>query len=251
MHSPKILVIQPDPIDPPNRLGDWLTEAGAELDVYRMPDHQLPADMEGYDGLLCLGGEMGVDDEVTHPWLADIRSLFGKARQHNVPTLGICLGAQLLAVATGGRVVRGDDGPESGPGLVAKKDAAWTDPLFADLPLLPDVLQFHIDVIDKLPPNAELLTSAPRYPHQAFRVGRVQYGLQFHIETTPSTVRDWVANTPDVAAAAPEDAFDEENLIQFHADVAETWRPFAHRFTELVAGRLEPVEEQPRTLPLA
>ena len=64
---------------------------------------------------------------------------------------------QLLAVATGGRVEVGRDGPEVGPQLVAKKDAAWTDPLFADLPLMQDVLQFHNDAITRLPPGAELL----------------------------------------------------------------------------------------------
>ena len=74
--------------------------------------------------------------------------------------------------------------------LVAKRDAADADPVFGPLPLSPDVIQWHHDEITELPPGATLLASSPRYAHQAFRVGRHVYGLQFHIETTPEIVRE-------------------------------------------------------------
>ncbi|PXY32849.1 glutamine amidotransferase [Prauserella muralis] len=244
-------MIQPDPTDPPGPLGDWLTEAGAELDVRRPFAEALPSSLDAYQGLVCLGGGMNAEEDDRHPWLRDVRRLLSRAVGSQLPTLGVCLGAQLLAVATGGRVVRGHDGPEAGPGLVAKKDAAWKDPLFADLPLMQDVLQFHADAIEQLPPGAELLASAPRYPNQAYRLGRCAYGLQFHIETTPQVVLDWVADAPDVAAAARADAFTDETLATLHADLAETWRPFAQRFVQLATGAREPVAAQPRTLPLA
>ncbi|NIJ13870.1 GMP synthase-like glutamine amidotransferase [Saccharomonospora amisosensis] len=227
-----------------------MAEAGAELQLLRMPADEMPEDIDGYDGLVCLGGGMGAQDDTAHPWLADVRRLLARAAARDVPTLGVCLGAQLLAVATGGSVVPGDRGPEAGPGLVSKKDAAWTDPLFADLPLLPDVLQFHADAIETLPGQAELLASSPQYRNQAFRLNRRVYGIQFHIETTPEVVLDWVANAPKVAAAAKAGAFDRQSLVQAHADLAQTWRPFAHRFADLVAGRLEPANRKPRSLPL-
>lgn len=215
-----------------------------------MPADGIPDDVGGYDALICLGGGMGAEDDTAHPWLADVRRLLARAAAQDLPTLGVCLGAQLLAVATGGRVVRGDRGPEAGPGLVSKKDAAWTDPLFADLPLLPDVLQFHADVIESLPGQAELLASSPRYRNQAFRLNRRVYGIQFHIETTPGVVLDWAANAVKVAAAAKDGAFEPHTLAQSHADLAQTWRPFAHRFVDLAAARLEPANRKPRTLPL-
>src|SRR3712207_8806018 len=65
------------------------------------------------------------------------------------------------------------------------------DPLFRPLPLSPDVIQFHHDEIAELPRGATLLASNPAYAHQAFRVGRHVYGLQFHIETTPEMVAQW------------------------------------------------------------
>ncbi|MGW4402103.1 type 1 glutamine amidotransferase [Amycolatopsis nivea] len=247
----RLLIIQPDASDPIGPLGEWLTEAGAELDVRLPPEQELPSSLDGYDGLVCLGGGMGALDDAKHPWLADVRKLLATAAGHAVPTLGICLGSQLLAVATGGQVAEGESGPEVGPGLVSKKDAAWVDPLFADMPFLPDVLQFHRDVITVLPQSAELLASTPKYPHQAYRMNRCVYGVQFHIETTPDVVRAWAEAAPEMAELTRPGALEEETLISAHADIAETWRPFARRFVQLAAGKLEAAPESQRQLPLA
>jgi GMP synthase-like glutamine amidotransferase len=247
----RLLIIQPDPSDPLGPLGEWLTDAGAELEVRLQPEDGLPADLDGYQGVVCLGGDMGAQDDAKHPWLAGVRRLLAKAAAKNLPTLGICLGAQLLTVATGGRVEEGSAGPEVGPHLVAKKDAAWTDPLFADLPLMQDVLQFHTDAITRLPPGAELLASAPRYANQAYRVGRCVYGVQFHIETTPAVVESWAEDCPDVAEFARPGSLEHDALVAVHADIEETWRPFARRFVRLAAGELAPAVDRQRTLPLA
>lgn len=238
MTSPRLLVLQPGDQDPIGPLGDWLTGAGAELEV-RMPD-DLPDSTDGYAGLVCLGGPMGATDDLDHPWLADIRRLLAEATTRQLPTLAICLGAQLLAVATGGHVTTGPDGPEVGPLLVAKRDVGWEDPLFADMPFMPDVMQFHSDVVDRLPANSVLLASSTLYPNQAFRVGRCAYGLQFHIETTTELVESWAAGAPDQAAFARPGALDHDRLVQVHADLEETWRPFAAQFVKLAAGELAP-----------
>jgi GMP synthase-like glutamine amidotransferase len=234
----RLLVIEPDASDPLGPLGDWLTDAGAVPHV--VTPHQLPTDLDGYAGLVVLGGPMGATDDFDHPWLADVRRLLSAAVTRQVPTLAICLGAQLLAVAAGGGVSVGQDGPEVGPQLVAKRDLGWTDPLFAEVPLMPDVLQFHSDVVHRLPPNTVLLASATRYPNQAFRVGRAVYGIQFHIETTTETVLDWARNNPDAAEFAHPGAMTVERLDQLHADLDETWRPVAAKFVRLAAGELDP-----------
>jgi GMP synthase-like glutamine amidotransferase len=247
----RLLIIQPDASDPLGPLGDWLTDAGAELDLRLLPKDDLPADPDGYQGVVCLGGGMAAEDDAKHPWLADVRRLLAKAATKRIPTLGICLGAQLLAVATGGRVEPGADGPEVGPHLVAKKDAAWTDPLFAELPLMQDVLQFHNAAITRLPPGADLLASAPLYQNQAFRFNRCVYGVQFHIETTPAVVESWAADEPEMAEFARPGSLDHDALITVHADIEETWRPFAQRFVRLAAGELQPAADSQRSLPLA
>jgi GMP synthase-like glutamine amidotransferase len=235
---PRLLVIQPDEHDPIGPLGDWLTDAGAGLDL-RTPG-AFPENTDGYQGLVCLGGHMGAYDDLDFPWLADVRRLLAEATTKGLPTLAICLGAQLLAVATGGRVVVGPEGPEVGPLLVAKRDLGWNDPLFADLPFMPDVMQFHSDIVEQLPPKASLLAASTLYPNQAFRVGRAVYGLQFHIETTAELVESWAANSPDTAEFARPGELAHDRLVQAHADLAETWRPFAARFVKLVAGELAP-----------
>lgn len=248
MVSPRLLVIQPDELDPPARLADWLTEAGAQLDMVQPARTALP-ELAGYQGVVCLGGPMSAIDDLDHPWLAGVRALLAGAVTARTPVLAVCLGAQLLAVAMGGQVeVKAAEGPEVGPGLVAKRDAAWRDPLFADLPFMPDVLQFHQDAIVRLPRGAELLAAGTRYANQAFRIGPSAYGVQFHIETTVEIVLDWARLAPEEAALARPGELDPDRLVEHHADLEETWRPFAERFVRLAAGDLEPVAE---TLPLA
>ncbi|OZM69923.1 glutamine amidotransferase [Amycolatopsis antarctica] len=251
MSSVRLLLIQPGPDDPPGPLGEWLTEAGADIDLRHPPRDELPDTLDGYDALVVLGGGMDCDDDAGHPWLPAVRLLLGSAVTRGLPTLGVCLGSQLLAASVGGRVGRGADGPEVGGCLVSKKDAAWIDPLFADLPLMQDVVQFHRDVITQLPAGAELLASSPIYPNQAFRVGRCAYGVQFHIETTPDILRLWAAESPEMTEFAPPDAFSEEKLTTLHTDVADIWRPFAARFVQLAAGELAPAGSPTRSLPMA
>ena len=249
MTSPRLLVIEPSDHDTAARLGDWLTEAGAELDVVASARESLPESLDGYHGVVCLGGEMGAADDDTYPWLADIRRLLARAIAGRVPVLAVCLGAQLLALAGGGRVARSSTGPGAGPGLVAKRDLAWKDPLFGELPLMPDVQRFHRDAVEYLPSNAVVLASSPHCPNEAFRVGQSAYGLQFHIETTTRIVLDWACEAPDIAAVAKD--ISRERLDEVHADIAETWQPVAQRFVRLAAGELEPAEPVRGTLPMA
>ena len=132
----------------------------------------------------------------------------------------------------------GADGPEVGATLVAKRDAADADPLFGPLPLSPDVLEWHHDEIDRLPPGATLLASNPSYPHQAYRVGAHVYGLQFHIEPDEPLIRQWAETDPVGVAAS---GLDVDTICARAAavqhDLAEVWGPFAGRFAELVRAR--------------
>ena len=233
----RLLVVVPSETDPPARLGEWLRAAGLELDERHLGlGDPLPESLDGVDGLLVLGGpQSSLDDEVTSPELVGVRSLLRQAVEADLPTLAICLGAQLLAQAGGGRTRVGVDGPEVGASLVAKRDAADADPVFGPLPLSPDVIQWHHDEIAELPAGATLLASNPHHPHQAYRVGAHVYGLQFHIETTPDMVRAWADSDPVGVAASP---LALETLCAraaaAHDDVADAWAPFAGRFAALV-----------------
>jgi GMP synthase-like glutamine amidotransferase len=238
--APRILVLEHDPSDPPLLLGDWLAEAGAAIEVRRLhagdevPGSAAELRAAGFDALISMGGEMGATDDEAAPWLPATRALLADAVAARLPFLGVCLGAQLLAVATGGRVRRGAEGPEIGAYLTAKRDAAEADPLFAGLPLTPDVMHHHYDAITDLPPGAVLLLSSMGpYPNQAFRVGPTAWGIQGHIETTAGVLRGWGANDPD--AGDPTTGRRGAMLDAAEEVMGQVWRAFAHRFAELAA----------------
>ena len=101
----------------------------------------------------------------------------GTAVDGDVPTLGVCLGAQLLALATAAGLAPNPDGPEFGAQLIAKRAAAAADPLFGPLPITPDVIQWHVDAVTRLPAGAVQLASSPVCEVQAFRLGRLAWGI--------------------------------------------------------------------------
>ena len=224
MSLPRVLVVEVSPSDPVGRLGDWLAEAAVELDVVTEA-----RPLDGYAGLVVLGGPQNANERELEP----IRQLLRDAVAAELPTLGVCLGGQLLAAANGGRVEPNPDGPEIGAQLIAKRTAASTDPLFGSLPITPDVLQWHFDAITTLPPGAVQLASSPMCEQQAFRLGRLAWGIQFHIETTPEIVRGWAKR---YAAALPDNDLDltVSRATAVHDDIAEVWRPFAHAFAGVV-----------------
>jgi GMP synthase-like glutamine amidotransferase len=248
-----VLVIENDPTDDARRLGEWLTDAGARLDVRRpYAGEPLPTELDGMDALLVLGGpQQAYPDPEGRPgaeWFPGLEGLLRKAVRHRLPTLGVCLGGQLLATALGGTVARSTAGPEIGPGLVARRDAAESDPLFARVPFLPDVIQWHHDEITELPPGAVLLAASTRYPHQAFRLGDRAWGTQFHIECDPAMLADWVGSNRQLLADLdldPEAVLAASEAVL--ADIEEVWQPFAARFAALARGDLP---EAPPTLPL-
>ncbi|SDQ06298.1 GMP synthase-Glutamine amidotransferase [Actinopolyspora saharensis] len=250
MADVRILVVQPSETTPVGKLGDWLGESGAELDVVDPARKDLPERPDEHSGVVVLDGEMSATADPQHPWLGALRKLLSTSTSSGAPVLAVGLGAQLLAMATGGRLRTRADGPEAGTLLVAKRDAAAEDVLIGPLPLTPDVFQFHREEISTLPPTAQLLAASPRGENQAFRVGTRAYGLQFHIETTPEIVRGMAAADPEIAATMRPGQLEEEHLEQFHADLEESWKPVAERFFELAAT---PPEERTttRSLPLA
>lgn len=222
----KVLVIEHDPVAPIGRLGYWLREAGAELTFCRpYAGDPIPPALTGYDALISMGGKMGARDDDAAPWLPATRRLLASAVSSATPTLGVCLGGQLLAAATGGTVRVGADGPEIGAYLTAKRDAAMSDPLFADLPMTPDVMHYHDDVVTNLPQGAVLLLSSMGYPHQAWRQGSAAWGLQFHVETSADDVRGWALADGRPLTGRLGPVLDDADDV-----MAEVWRAFTDRF---------------------
>ncbi|MDQ2838373.1 MAG: type 1 glutamine amidotransferase [Actinomycetota bacterium] len=242
-----ILVVENARDAPVARLGDWLVAAGAELDVRALHAGDELPELAGYRALVVLGGGMNAYDDVRAPWLPAVRALLSEAVRIELPTLGICLGGQLLAVATGGRVALAQ-APEYGAQLIAKRQAAATDPLLREMPITPDVLQWHVDEISQLPPGAVQLASSPGCELQAFRVGRLAWGTQFHLETTPDIIAQWAAEDAELLADYDLPTI-VERAVRAHEDIAEVWQPIAARFVEI--ARDPAAVAGPRSLPMA
>lgn len=233
------LVIQHSAGEGPGTLGTWLPEAGVQLSVVRAHEGEpVPEDATGYDALIVLGGPQQAYDDSSAPWLADTKALLRRAVEDATPTLAICLGAQLLAEACGGRVELGEDGIEAGARLVAKRDAAWQDELFAEVPFTPTVVQWHEDAIATLPPGAVLLASSTRYPYQAYRLGSRAWGVQFHLEVDAPMVRRWGADyTSAVVEAGLDPVALAEHAVGELPEVEACWRPVVERFAAIAQGR--------------
>ena len=195
----------------------------------------LPADLTGYDGLVVLGGATDAWDDTRSPWLPATRSLLAQAVSRGVPTLGVCLGAQLLALACGAPVGRGADGPELGLVPVTLLAAAADDPFAAALPPVVPAPQGHHDVVHELPEGAVLLATSERYPHQLFRVGARAWGVQYHPEVTEADFASWMAD--DVEPLAAQGRTPDQVVIELAAardEVDASARAHAAAFAAVV-----------------
>jgi len=172
---------------------------GLDLEVSRMDlGDPLPEPIDG-DGLLIMGGPMGVADinDPAYPWLPAEVELIRRSLEDGIPLIGVCLGAQLIAHASGGGVEVLLGGvplrplPEVGWAPIQLTSAALADPLMHGLPKRFDVLHWHGDRI-LLPEGARLLARSARCDEQLFRIGSRACGLQFHVEVDPQTLGRWL-----------------------------------------------------------
>jgi GMP synthase-like glutamine amidotransferase len=187
----RFLVFQHVAVEHPGSLLSFMTVAGDTWETVELDGGEPIPPLEGFDALLIMGGPMDVWDEATLPWLkAEKAAIRRWVADLDRPLLGICLGHQLLADALGGRV-EPMARPEVGLSEVTLTAAAAADPLFRDLPSPLPCLQWHGSAVTALPAGAVCLAGNAAAAVQAFRVGRAAYGLQFHVEVTPTTVPEW------------------------------------------------------------
>ena len=201
----RFVVVQHVAHEGPGLIAALAAEHNVVLEVRRTyRGESLPAARET-DGVVVLGGPMGVSESAAHPHLLAEQVLLADACSLGLPVLGVCLGAQLLAAALGARVFKGP-APEVGAGAVALTDAGERDPVLGPSgPVIP-AFHWHGDTFD-LPRGATLLASSGACPHQAFRAGTRAYALQFHVEVDAALARAWAPALPaGVTIAAPDRA---------------------------------------------
>lgn len=172
----------------------------ADVAVWRADREPAPA-LDGVDAALVLGAAVNVHQEDTHRWLHDELTLVADLLERGVPTLGVCLGAQLLARAAGGSVARAQR-PEIGWYDVHLEEQAGADPVMAGLP--DRFISFQWHSYEAVPPSDAVALARSAHALQAFRLdGAPAWAIQFHAEVSSVDAANWIADyeaDPDAIA---------------------------------------------------
>ncbi|WP_110182222.1 type 1 glutamine amidotransferase [Nocardioides solisilvae] len=232
MAEPRILVVEHQATCPPALLGEWLAAEGSDLRTWHawVSDEPVPV-LEEHDALLVLGGEMGAYDDAVAPWLPAARRLVRDAVASGVPTLGVCLGHQLAAVALGGRVERNPAGQTAG-----LRPVGWTSEA-ADDPLLGPVaaaaprargIHWNNDVVTALPAGARVLAGTADGAPQVVRYADRAWGVQLHPEADEHVVAAWAdGDRADHLERGIDTDAELAAIAAARAELAATWRPLA------------------------
>ena len=189
-----VIVLQHIAIEDPGYLKDLMVADGWNLVQIELDEGDaIPADLSGYDAMLCMGGPMDTWMEAEYPWLIEEKR---RIREWVVvmgkPFLGFCLGCQLLGEVLGGEVVESSP-PEIGVLDINMTAAAKDDPLFSGYPATIKAVQWHSWEVRGLDsnPDVTLLGSSENTPYQIFRFRNNAWAMQFHVEVRADTVMQW------------------------------------------------------------
>lgn len=186
----RILILQHAEGEWIGSMADWFSDTSRcdnfVLKTLRLDQGDTLVDMDAFDWLLVMGGPMSVNDELTHPWLREEKELIRQAIACDKTVLGICLGGQLIAAASGAEVYRNHT-----------QEIGWfsinrTDPRVTWLPDKVNLLSWHGDCF-RLPVGATPFASSDVTPCQGFSMGPRIWALQFHLEAAAGTVDAFLA----------------------------------------------------------
>lgn len=246
--APVIVAIQNGAAGPVNLVGKWLTELGFEIRTLHAYAHQpLPqsvCELQELIGdaplaaLIPLGGSIGALDDERAPWLPIERSLIKNAVESNIPVLGICLGAQLLAVSLDGNLGKA---PQPEIGIYEITLVGTEDPIFSPLEMgeaIPSI-QWHQDMVVRLPSDSVVIASSKQCSNQIYRVGNIHYGLQFHPEADPTIVRMWEKKADEAYQRSERRTGIADDVARQMDRLEEMWKPAIKRWGVMVFDQLE------------
>jgi GMP synthase-like glutamine amidotransferase len=188
----RIHVLQHVPFEGPASIGDWAAAKGFPITRTRLFDQGTLPDLADFDWVVAMGGPMGVADQASYPWLEEEKGFIREAITDGKTVVGVCLGAQMIAAALGANVYRNPEKEIGWLPIELTEQGRKSGPM-AFLPQRLEIFQWHGDTFD-LPAGAVHLARSEACEHQAFLYEQRVLGLQFHLESTPASVEDLVAN---------------------------------------------------------
>jgi len=222
----------------PGVFGEAMVERGVTLDEWFIAESdEPPADPFGYDAVFSFGGEMNPDQDAKHRWMAPEKRLLGELLEAGVPLMGSCLGTQLLGEGAGIRARRSSR-QEIGWFDVEVTPEGRDDPVIG--PMGPAFSAFECHSYEvPAPPGAVVLATTPVCP-QAWRIGELVYGIQFHAEVTEADAQAWVRGYGPGSSAVLAGLDTARVARETEAGIA-TWnqlgRELCGRFLDVVAAR--------------
>jgi GMP synthase-like glutamine amidotransferase len=236
----RVQIFQHERAEGPGAILPWLRRRGLSVGYTHWHAGERPPALTELAGLAIMGGGMSVNDEVKHPWLVAEKEYVLEAIERGVPVLGVCLGAQLIASALGGRVHRNPH-REIGWWPVSRVSGAERHPLGSGLPEASEVFHWHGETFT-LPPKAVHLLRSAACENQAFAVGRRVLGVQFHPETTEESARRLIAEETGDFPTGP--------YVQSPAEMLSSAERFAgiNRLLEKMLDALWPPQTNPSRL---
>lgn len=210
----KVLIVVHQETSNPGLVGQILHSSGYTLDC-RCPaiGHALPEQVDGYEGVIVFGGPMSANDDESLPHIRSELDWIPIVLDTQIPYLGICLGAQLLARVLGGKVT-------AHPEDIREIGYVSIQPTFCGhnpLNELDHVYHWHKEGFE-LPQDAILLATGEVFPNQAFRYGNTAYGLQFHPEITKDMIDLWVSKAGEQLDSPGAQSYDQQ--VKRHARYA-------------------------------
>ena len=236
---PRALHIMNESSGPARVFVEALEDRGFEIVTVSPLAGELPDSPEGFAAILSGGGTADTHQTAEHPWLVHEVALLREAIDRRVPTMGLCLGAQLLTEAAGGTVYRCEPA-EVGWYEVTSAPEAAGDPVMGSLPPGFMAMQWHLYACE-LPRTAVELARNPTCV-QALRIGEAAWGTQFHIETTRDILTSWADMAQDELDRYGYDRARYDAELDRHGPAHEAiGRDMAGRFAEVALRQREMV----------
>jgi GMP synthase-like glutamine amidotransferase len=234
-----LIVFQHHPRETASLIGAVMQNHGHRLRYVQVhAGEPVPPDLDEVDGVISMGGPQNVDQTDEHAWLGDEMAYLKAAHDAGLPIIGICLGAQLLAAALGGKV-EPMDALEVGWGEVTLAFPGTIDPLYAGITWKSMQFHMHGRQITQLPPGAAPLASSAQCRTQAFKAGYRSYGFQYHFEWDRKQLEHFAHG--DLVRKAGANSDEIVRQIDQHYD---GYRRRAERLCERMALMLMPIEQR-------